>query len=534
MKKSAAVLVILLSIIGLYSCQKEIGTKENEQITEKSFNAQEEFSIILSKALHENINLREFLKNEALKHFDKDNDVLYCKSKYELVDGRYTFEEVLKAYDENHFLEYIEAEMPLLNILVPDWSWADGFSVNTWKIEDSDVSVAYRQDESGLSVYNNGKKEFFLENGQISDFPIIIVNQNERVKVRVNTKSTTPSYEFVDSEFDGTQAVETKVTHQYYDRTFETEDYSNFVPATEIASDRSNSAVEAYTLFKNNPYASHRDYIYYGMTNDITAGKLNVHMTEYITKFRFGSLDSEFLFDGDDFKNCPEFYARYVAINDDVLLNKFYYEGNLEVYFKILIGNASGTPTVIDKYKTVSFNDAFQLSKVHVDFKHKTLVSDRKWVYTVDVKCFLPKWINADLQLPKWDISSQSTILNINVSEYDNETEEMSTVSLLNSFTDNFTTEAELEASGKFDIKKIANIDASGKIKIGYGRTNKTETTTTTSTKVKKGSDDLGTALLYYTDPIILSQTTLNGKSGYRVKEINTGYVYMLVVPRYE
>ena len=68
-------LVILLSIIGLYSCQKEIGTKENEQITEKSFNAQEEFSIILSKALHENINLREFLKNEALKHFDKDNAI---------------------------------------------------------------------------------------------------------------------------------------------------------------------------------------------------------------------------------------------------------------------------------------------------------------------------------------------------------------------------------------------------------------------------------------------------------------------------
>ena len=175
MKKSAAVLVILLSIIGLYSCQKEIGTKENEQITEKSFNAQEEFSIILSKALHENINLREFLKNEALKHFDKDNDVLYCKSKYELVDGRYTFEEVLKAYDENHFLEYIEAEMPLLNILVPDWSWADGFSVNTWKIEDSDVSVAYRQDESGLSVYNNGKKEFFLENGQSN----YVCNPNE-------------------------------------------------------------------------------------------------------------------------------------------------------------------------------------------------------------------------------------------------------------------------------------------------------------------------------------------------------------------
>ena len=39
--------------------------------------------------------------------------------------------------------------------------------------------------------------------------------------------------------------------------------------------------------------------------------------------------------------------------------------------------------------------------------------------------------------------------------------------------------------------------------------------------------------LEYYDAPIIESSEKLNGKEGYRVHEINTGYIYMLIVPKY-
>lgn len=533
--KKMIVFAAMIGIIGLFavSCEKESASGILETNIEKEFDACKEFSIILSKALCANENLRVFLKQEAQKQFDRDYDVLYLHSKNQLVDGKHTFAEILSEYDGNGNLRRIEEELPKLNILIPDWSWAEGFSVNTWNTSDNDVSVGHEIEGAKLQLYNEGEEEFVMEFGQLSEFPIIIVNVNERVEVFQQTKSSAPEFVFVDSEFDGAQMIRTKgVDHQYYDRIIKTEDYSNFVNTSEMVKG-STSSIDAYSLFMNNPSAVHRDYIYYGMTNDMAAGKRNVHIYEYITKFRFGSLDSEFLFDGDDFKNCPSSYTRHVSIPDETLINKFCYEGNLELYFQICIGNADGTSTIIPKYKTVSFTDAFQLSKVHVDFKHKTLLSGRKWVFTVDTKCFVPKWIDANIQLPKWNICLQSTIMNIHVSEYDNETEETGTITVVKSFTSNFSTEAELSLSG-VDLKKIGNANASGKVKVGYGSTNKTETTESVTTKVKKGSNDLGTALLYYTDPVVLSHTTLNGVDGYRVKEIETGFVYMLILPRYE
>ena len=274
------------------------------------------------------------------------------------------------------------------------------------------------------------------------------------------------------------------------------------------------------------------------MTNSIQQGKLNNHISEYIAKIRLGTINSQFLFEGDDFSGCPESYTRYVAIDDDVLIQKFVYEGNLELYFQIFIGNNSGTATEVVKFKSVSFNDVFQLAKVHVDFKHKTWFTDRKWVFTVDKQCFVPKWYDANIQLPKWDISNQSTIINIKVSEFDNNVEVTTTESIVNSTTNNFSIDGSGTVSGNYGgnstSSEIGNGSASGSIKVGYGTSSKNETTETVVTKTKEQSDDLGTALLYYTDPVILSSETLDGVDGYRVKEIDTGFVYMLILPRYE
>ncbi len=221
-------------VLCLAACSKDVSPTEQESKTDYPFNAQEEFAIILSKALYSSEEMRTFVRDEASRQFDMDYDVFFPIVKDKAVDGSRTFRNILKDNDKADVLERIESERPLLNILIPDWSWASGFCADSWDVSDCDVSVAVDNQDSGLQLYNNGEKEYLLEYGQLSQFPIVIVNNNDRMKVSTATKSGDLVYEFIDSEFDGVQHIQTKADYEYYNRTVPTEDYSNFVPATEL------------------------------------------------------------------------------------------------------------------------------------------------------------------------------------------------------------------------------------------------------------------------------------------------------------
>ena len=511
----------------MVSCQEKetIIVSDDDYVELDSESAKQEFAVILSKAVYENEALREFLKSEALTQFDKDYDVFYPWTKNELVTDGQSFRDILLRYDEKHILPRIEEVVPRLNILIPDWSWLDSFSVRSWETSDNDISVCYESTKDCQPIYFNGEKMFDMKPEEIPDFPILVVKENERmVASNIRTKgASVMAYDFLDEEFDASKAV-TRVSHDYYDREFDTEDTTNFVPASQV----SYVAVDAYNEFKNNPYAFHRDNLYYGMTNTITQGKLNVHICEYIYKIKFEKFDCNFLFDDSkDFNGCPESNTRYVSVSDSYLINKFKYDGNLDLYFRIIVGNANGTVSETIKYKSVSFQDVFQLSKLHVKYRHKTFFGDPKWVFTVDKECFIPKWFNANIQLPKWDISNQSAKINILVQEYDDEVEETMETNVDNTYVHDFKSETEVSGN-------IGNTGATGKVKIGYGYNQTTTDATKITIKTKMGSDNLGTAILDYSDPVILSKEHHNGLDGYRIKEYNTGYVYMLIMPRYE
>lgn len=516
-------------------CNKEsFNVPQNSQNTICQSDLEEEFAVILSKALYQEEGLRRFVKNQALEEFDKDYDVFYPLIKDKIVENKESFRTILSRYDDKKLLSDIEENCPFINILIPDWSWIDAFSIHSWDTDIQDVSVILGTANSKHHVYTNGELECTLDLGQIPGFASVIVNNNDRVKM-VETKGANKQYQFIDDEFNGSLSLKTKaevqpiLDHEYYDRTFETVDYSNFMSTEEVVSKGAGNIISAYYMFTNNSEACHRDFLYYGMTNNIKAGKLNPRVTEYITKFRFETLDCDFLLETEDFSS-PGSYERYVYVQDSTLLEKMCYDGNLEIYFDIFIGNKDTSVSYVRKMKSVPFNEAFQLSKVHVDFAHKTWFSSRKWVYTVDKSCFVPKWIDVNLKLPKWDISNQSSIMNICVSEFDNASTRAYEKIINSSVSLNFTTEVETSIPSD----QIGNSTEAGKIKVGYGdsisnSTNiKVEITTTDTT------DDLGMAQLYYHDPIILSSSTLNGKSGFKVKEINTGFVHIIILPRYE
>ncbi len=516
-------------------CSKEsFNAPQNSQNTIRQSELEEEFAVILSKALYQEDGLRRFVKNQALEEFDKDYDVFYPLIKDKIVENKESFHTILSRYDDKKLLTDIEENCPLINILVPDWSWIDAFSIHSWDTEIKEVSVILGESNLKRKVYTNGKLECALEVGQIPGFASVIVNNNDRVKM-VATKGVNKQYLFIDDEFNGALSSKTKAEvqpirdHEYYDRTFETADYSNFMSTEELVSKGGNKIISAYYMFANNSEACHRDFLYYGMTNTIKAGKLNPRVTEYITKFRFETLDCDFLLETEDFQS-PGSYERYVYVQDSILLDKMCYEGNLEIYFDIFIGNKDTSASYVRKMKSVSFKEAFQLSKAHVDFMHKTWFTTRKWVYTVDKNCFVPKWIDVNLKLPKWDISNQSSIMNIYVSEFDNAATREYKKTINSSSSLNFTSETEIPLSSD----QIGNSTETGKVKVGYGNTISNSSDIEVKIITTDSTDDLGMAQLYYNDPIIHSSATLNGKNGFRVKEINTGFVHMVILPRYE
>lgn len=521
MKRVIAAVILLIATI---SCSKsQITPPEMEAMN--GIEASREFSEILSKALSEEPELRYFIKAEALKQFDKDYDVFYPWSKdMEIANTGKSFKEILSIYDTEGKLASIENALPLLNISVPDWSWLDAFSVNNWDVSDNNISVGYLTKDYDLNVYTKGNFDGLIPSGNIPDFPIVLVKNNERMQIAPMTKSGKLEYEFIDPEFDGSNNLETKAEH--YDRVIATEPCVNFATTSEL----DDLVVGAYNEFKSNSAAAHRDYIYYGMTNDISAGKRNVHIYEYITKFAFGSPHSDYIYESGDFVNLPDKYVRYVEITDQTLIDKFIYDGNLELYFHIYVSPKDGTTSEIKKYKSVRFTDLFQLSKVHVKYRKDTwYTADPKWTFTVDKDCFIPKWCEANIQLPLWDISTHSTTMTISVVEKDDGSTIETNKSIKITRTTNFTIGADGSVSGQ-----IGNAEATGSIKTSYGVTNGTETNQSIKVTRTDTSDELGEVELNYTYPIISYPGTLNGKSGYYVNLVGDGnYITMMILPKY-
>ena len=83
-----------------------------------------EFADILSKAVYDSEDVREFIKRESLKQFDKNYDVLYYLVKDENI-GEKTFRDILISYSSIEDIEEIETNVPLLNIFVSKIAFFD-------------------------------------------------------------------------------------------------------------------------------------------------------------------------------------------------------------------------------------------------------------------------------------------------------------------------------------------------------------------------------------------------------------------------
>src|SRR4051794_33782850 len=126
MKKNKHFFIIATTIaIAVFSCKKNnIAEKSILPVVENtSANYQKRitFSKVLAKAIGAEPLLREKIKNEALKQFDLDYDVLFQTIKDDVLsDNETVFNKMSKYASSKEEFEKLVSSLPLLTIYVPE------------------------------------------------------------------------------------------------------------------------------------------------------------------------------------------------------------------------------------------------------------------------------------------------------------------------------------------------------------------------------------------------------------------------------
>lgn len=499
---------------------KTINQAPLDQVT-----AQKKFAKALSKAVSNSLDVRKFLKAEAVAQFDNDYDIFYPLVKNKIVYDNQSLRDILLSYckDENELVQ-IEQSLPLLNILVPDLSLFWDFNAEKWNVDDKEVSVICRDDKNN-TLYENGENIGKMTTGDIPDFPCLVVKNNERMKVSsVKTRSGEATYEFLSDAFDGSKR---KLQTRHYEEDINlqpTEDLEAYVNGSEIMS----SVKDAWNEFKNVPNAYQRDYIYYGITKENKPGTLNRYIREKLYRFRIAANAYSAINDPTQDPTLQDTQKNKGYLTNEEIIQKIWTDGNFEFHFKSYISGEDSKEAMEAKLTfTINPRDAFSLEKIHLKHKNSTAFRQSKNFYTVDAKNLRSKWIypeksdkNADdlvFTLP-WDLYNKSLSIFMFVEEWD----KGQTITQEKSVVSEFINKADFSIEGSGSIGKVS---LSTKLGYGFSHTKTVSNKATIQTTVE--SDPLGTLYFQYNDPIIRDE--INGT--YKLYNVSSGSVVATLLP---
>lgn len=534
MKTAKHVKIRLLSVILILltacSSTEEVpnapSTQESEMISPRSRStmsnlttdeALESFAIILSKAVYNHKGVRELLKSEVSKYFDKNSDVLYAIVKRMPV-GQKSFREILLDYTSEQHLSEIENAVPMLNILVPKNEMFN-LSAENLDSNDREIPIALSK-ESGMVLYLNGNKEMTVEVGYLPDFHTFVVNENTRVEeVGDPSRGDRDWIKFKSPNYDGRNMGQMKINYRanYYD------------PYT--AGIR---AVEAYQYFKGfdndeHSIALQRDYIYYGMTPTSEKGTFNNGITEYLLSME---VDPHAYFKISDQTSGGVYIDPHLIKNsvtrkdkkysEEELVKKMWAQGSYDFRIEIIYSNSS-MPTIVH---VPLYPEELWNFNIESSCRKGNMFRARKYTYKIDPKKFTSRRVDLtkySISLGKWDLSKEGTERYIRIFEEDKSQTIKETI--------------------RYTVTKMNSSKINGSIKIGLGTdfvsgNVSTDISGSTTTQEEKNyeltrneeDDALGTIKVYFYDPIIEAPL---GPHYFILHEYNTGVVSFTITADY-
>ena len=530
------------------SCTKTIQSDSfSQEATLQERDALEEFAAVLSKVVVSNEEVREFLKEEALKQFDRDYDVFYPYVKGHIFSSGETFREMLIA-NENYEgqIETIERSVPKLTILIPSYSWLDikCFDVKTWDTANDQLCVGYDDRAAEHKLYYKGELMGSLSADAVPAFPVLIAKSNERMKVTVSTKGGENTYAFADPAFDGA-AYEARTKGNwglwgkidgYVDNPNPAKDlYSqtgDFIATSELNGVNAD-VIKAYNEFAAGTTAGvQRDYIYYGMTKqNSTNGLLNTFMRDMVYRFRLTLNGLYFAADeaatGSDLDLQKTLGTGRGDRPDFVhALPRIWGDGNYEIRMDCYLAFPnSGTASIGTMTFSIAPEEAMYVKRLYYTFQW--IATGNNWSsYVIKREDVESKWYypgdHYDLTLQpigsQWNLAKQSDNLFIRIYEYD------ASGQVTDSSSRRYKQSKSVSANANASFGKVG-LGVSG----SYGE--ETEWTDQYNFTREIGSDQLGTSEVCYIDNYVNYPMTKNGKSGYQLKTWGNAYYAFSLLP---
>lgn len=437
-----------------------------------------EFSFALARVLNESEDARELIKEEAIKQFDHDYDVLYMLVKEKQLNRGGTLEELVSEYMSKENLQALYKEMPTLTIFVPSLP-EDIFSAEKWNVAQEIPCVAYKDKENQILFVDNSGKVNLLRNNEVPAFPIVVVKPSERVVLSsASTRNSGNSY--VIQGGNGMNFV------------FEYDEFNNITPLkanTRIAEipDKLKKAFDAKKYADLNGIWQ-RDYIYYDIATMNGIGAFKKNISECIYSFELVGNPNTVYKSISDQDDDPKYHDEWDGRSQG-RGNQWYwwYNGNYEFVVKLYVSNNQLVSNEIIKILSISPEDLFEL-----DLKPNGSGRNVFPTRVVGIKSYKKYYLSESEPLPlfDWNLENYSSAIKISIQEKDIETTEQRVVETTSTFATNFNFSAEYSTVVKLGAQ------------FGVSSTKEQRVSTTVTTYLN--SDELGDVIVNFGDDVVI------------------------------
>jgi len=403
----------------LFGCKKpeEVIQPENPVYSIETRNYHDQlkkaFGKALSPLLFEEEGLRSLIREEALKQFNHDYEVLYHMIKDRPVNGNKTFRDLLRERTggDESLLKEIEKQLPLLTIMVPELP-NNSFSAKTWDVATQLPLVGLRvHSTQGVPMLVGDGSEFNLPFDQIPGYPVVVIKDNERVITTASAGENT------------FKAPNTSFYYAFTDRNFNNLANRN-AAARVVFTPIAQKLIDARTIM--DPIQGwHRDYIYYDLTPNNTKGQFKLDFKEKITSFRFNYGMEGYQAIADQ-EGDPRFIQAYPSFGENNRSGAAAWtDGSFEFSVNAIVNSkVTGLAAVAPKFRARGY-DLFDVEYEVAD------VQRCRWylgcfgsdLYIYRVKSVTPKmWFppaNAGIDLINWDLEKYAPTMAISIKEVD-------------------------------------------------------------------------------------------------------------------
>lgn len=476
------ILVICSVILGMVSCadKEDLSNLTDASDTNQSLQNgvgknsnieyEMQFAKCLSRAVYERQDVRQFMKDEALKKIDNAYDVFFPIAKDKYI-GNKTFEDVLCQYVSHDVLvDSIEKHVPMLNIHLPELGSAKVSDLNT---SEAELPVLCEQ-----KIFINGEVVDSLSDDEIPDFNVLVISENNTIQKKTSSTRSFDrndhamlgnNYEYVSPVFNP--------SYNKYNSISSTRSGGQMAPSDKYtdgripSSDLDPKLIYAYKISKSSKRGT-RFAMYYGLNNlNDTTLTLKSDVKDCIYRIKFSVSASA------DFKDMTINKGAYNFFNKDVIVKKnpITRENaisrliNGRVYcflFTFISGNEAQDNVATQSVRIYARPDQLFNLDVTQSKRHHTAFRHSRYTYSINLKNIDSKWFYPleNNQLPildRWNILKGPITKYVVV--YLINPDDKSATTTSESYTMKYSSDVNLGLDAKAKLFKILDLGINGK-----------------------------------------------------------------------